>query len=118
MADAEELIALLDDLDADELHRWVRDALVEPERAGPSLHFPERAAARVRLLCSLRYEMGVEADTLPLLVSVLDRLHETHAHLRLLGAAVAAQDTRTREAVLAVLHAARAAAAEDEGNPG
>jgi chaperone modulatory protein CbpM len=57
----------------------------------------------VRLICSLRYDMDVEPGTLPVVLSLMDQLYDTRRRLNALGAAVAAQDSAVREAILRLI---------------
>lgn len=64
------------------------------------LQFSDRECARVRLICTLRYEYEVEEDTMPVVLSLLDQLYETRHKLNSLAAAVASQDSDVRNAIL------------------
>ena len=73
---------------------WVRPAIGE---TGPI--FDEIDVARLRLLCDLRKEMGLTGDAMPVVLSLIDRLHETRRDLRALAEALAAQPADVRHAV-------------------
>lgn len=100
MMRAAELIAANRPMTEDDLDIWIREELVVAIREERGLVFSDRECARVGLIRTLRYELDVEIDTLPVIMSLLDQLYETRARLRALGAAVAAQDRATREAIL------------------
>jgi chaperone modulatory protein CbpM len=107
MKNLEEVITLIPELHREDLDRWMRDALVEAaEEAGTAI-FSETQFARVRLICTLRYDMDVEEETLPVVLDLLDQLHDTRQRLHTLSQAVLAQDEEVRAAVLEVLAAAR-----------
>jgi chaperone modulatory protein CbpM len=59
--------------------------------------------ARVRLICTLHYELEVETETLPTVLSLIDQLYDTRQRLLSLTAAVAAQDESVQAAILAAL---------------
>jgi chaperone modulatory protein CbpM len=103
MMRAAELIAANRPMTEEDLEVWIREELIVAIREDTSFVFTERECARVRLIRTLRYELDVEHETLPVILSLLDQLYETRARLRALGAAVAAQDKATREAILARL---------------
>lgn len=103
MMRAEDLVAAIAALQMHDLEQWVSEALVAPDRESDVLVFSESEAARVRLICSLRYDMDVEPGTLPVVLSLMDQLYETRRRLNALGAAVAAQDTAIRNAILNLL---------------
>lgn len=109
MKNLEEVIALIPELHRQDLDRWMRDALVEAaEEAGTSI-FSETQFARVRLICTLRYDMDVEEETLPVVLDLIDQLHATRERLHRLSQAVLAQDEEVKAAVLTMLSDARRA---------
>ncbi|MGJ8570187.1 MAG: chaperone modulator CbpM [Hoeflea sp.] len=103
MKNLEEVIALLPDLHRDDLERWIRNALVEAAEEAGTSKLNEIQFARVRLICTLRYDMDVEEETLPVVLDLLDQLHDTRARLQMLSQAVLAQDEEVKAAVLQVV---------------
>lgn len=96
----DELLAAIAELQRSDLEVWIEEELVAPRREAATLVFSERQCARVRLLCTLRYELDIEADTLPLVVSLVDELYDTRRRLLALTAAVTAQDEPVQAAIL------------------
>lgn len=111
MMNFDELVAAIDALRRRDLQRWVRESWVSPVRADSTLQFSDRECARVRLICTLRYEYEIEEDTMPVILSLLDQLYETRRRLNALAAAVAGQDSDVRDAIL------KAATPRDETGP-
>jgi chaperone modulatory protein CbpM len=107
MKNLEEVISLVPELHREDLERWIRDALVEAAQEAGNATFNETQFARVRLICTLRYDMDVEEETLPVVLSLLDQLHDTRLRLHKLSQAVLAQDEEVKAAVLQVLAEAR-----------
>jgi len=107
MKNLEEVIALLPDLHRDDLERWIRNALVEAAEEAGTPKLNETEFARVRLICTLRYDMDVEEETLPVVLDLLDQLHDTRLRLHTLSQAVLAQDEEVKAAVLQVVTEAR-----------
>ncbi|MER2509624.1 chaperone modulator CbpM [Amaricoccus sp.] len=103
MTRAEDLIASITVLNRTDLEIWLREELVTATADGETLVFTEMECARVRLICSLRYELEVETETLPVVMSLLDQLYETRARLLSLTAAVTRLDPEARGRVLAGL---------------
>lgn len=97
----EELTATITRLRRADLEAWIRDELVAPAPGSEPPAFSEMECARVRLLCTLTYELEVEGETLPLVVSLLDQLYETRQKLLSLTAAVTAEDPAVRRTILA-----------------
>ena len=103
MMGIEELLASLAPLRREDLAAWIAEELVMAEGTAEAPHFSPAACGRVRLLCTLRYELEIDTETLPVVVSLLDQLHDAQLRLRALAGAVAAQDQAVREAIIAAL---------------
>ncbi len=103
MTRAEDLLASITVLTRADLEVWLREELVTATPEGETLVFSEMECARVRLICSLRYELDVETETLPVVMSLLDQLYETRARLLSLTAAVTRLGPDARTRVLAAL---------------
>lgn len=82
-----------------ELRLWVREGWVRPATGERGPVFDDLDVARVRLLCDLRQDMAVPTDALPVVLSLLDRLHQTRRDLRCLAEAVEEQHEEVRHAV-------------------
>ena len=104
MMRVDDLVATISDLRRSDLETWIREELVVPrqEEAG-TLFFTDMECARVRLICTLHYELEIDADTLPVVLSLVDQLYDTRQRLLSLSAAVAAQDKSVQAAIIAVL---------------
>jgi len=100
---ADDLLATTLGLDADDLARWIGSALVTPTQEEGEVLFSEPDRARVHLLCTLRYTLEIDDDTLPVVLSLIDQLYATRAQLRALAAAVAAQDAGVQKGIVAAL---------------
>jgi chaperone modulatory protein CbpM len=59
-----------------DLQRWIGRAWVRPLELAGEFRFEDIDVARVRLIVTLRDEMRVEEDTLPVVLSLLDQLHD------------------------------------------
>lgn len=103
MIRAEDLIGAAPALDMDTLLRWVAIELVSPTREGDALLFSDRDCARVRLICALRQDMDVDETSLPIILSLIDQLHETRAMMARLTAAINRQDGAVRAAILSAV---------------
>ena len=98
-----DLLATTEGLDPDDLVRWIRDALVTPSQEAGEPLFTDPDRARVQLLCTLRYTLEIEEDTLPVVLSLIDQLYATRAQLRALAAAVAAQEVVVQQGIMSAL---------------
>ena len=103
MKNLEEVISQVPGLNRTDLERWIRDALIEAELQAETPQLSDIQFARVRLICTLRYDMDVEEETLPVVLDLLDQLYDTRERLYTLSQAVLAQDEEVKAAVLQVM---------------
>lgn len=103
MTRIEDLVAAIAALRRADLELWISEALVTPQMQDDAVLFSEMECARVRLLCTLRYDLELADDALAVVAPLLDQLYDTRRKLRALSAAVAQQDAAVREAILAAL---------------
>jgi chaperone modulatory protein CbpM len=93
-----ELIALMERLEADALRQWIELGWITPEASDAGFAFDEVDVARVRLICDLRYDLEVEEESVSIILSLIDQLHDTRRKLRAFAAALEEQpeDVRTK----------------------
>ncbi|MFP4405723.1 MerR family transcriptional regulator [Rhodosalinus sp.] len=96
-----------------ELRLWVREGWVRPAMGESGPVFDEIDVARLRLLCDLRKEMALSPDAMPVVLALIDRLHQTRRDLRLLMEVVEDQPDHVRRAVLDRLRARTGAEARE-----
>lgn len=100
MTTLDEVLSLIDRVDVVELESWIHARWVRPERAGGGWRFTAVDVARVRLIRDIRYEMGVEPETVPLVLDLLDEVYTLRRELRALGEALGEAPPDTREPIL------------------
>ncbi|NKN35962.1 hypothetical protein HFC70_06290 [Agrobacterium sp. a22-2] len=103
MMRVEDIVEQIDALQRSDLDAWISDELVSPQDDGETLVFSEMECARIRLICTLHYELEIDTDTLPVILSLVDQLYQTRQRLLTLSAAVAAQDKAVQAAILAAI---------------
>lgn len=84
-----------------ELRLWVREGWIRPRQKETGPVFDEVDVARIRLLCDLRKDMGISSETVPVVLTLIDRLHETRRTLLCLTEAVEEQPDEVRQAIAA-----------------
>jgi len=62
-----------------------------PQRDEQGYLFDRLDRTRVALACDLHYRMGLDHASLPVILSLIDQLHDARHHLRVLARAVAEQ---------------------------
>jgi len=103
MMSIDDLVAAIAVLQRGDLETWIREELVVPQQETGTPHFTDMECARVRLICTLHYELEIDADTLPVVLSLVDQLYNTRQRLLSLTAAVAAQDKTVQAAIIAAI---------------
>lgn len=101
-----ELLAAIDRLQADALRRWVALGWVTPvHHDGTTLIFEEVDVARIRLICDLIYDIEMDEESLPIILSLLDQLHGTRRLLKRLAGIVDTLPEELRRDIKAALDA-------------
>ncbi len=99
MVHEQELVAHIETLTVRRLRAWVRQGWVRPAESEHGLRFAEPDVARVRLICELRDELGLDEATLPVVLNLIDQVHGLRAELRALAKAVEAQPEDVRRSI-------------------
>lgn len=86
-----ELIAQVTVLERHVLMAWIDDGLIAPHRDEAGYLFDRLDQSRVALACDLHYRMGLEHASLPVILSLIDQLHDARHCLRAMTRAVAEQ---------------------------
>jgi chaperone modulatory protein CbpM len=100
----DELLEAISALQRSDLEAWIRDDLVIPRKEAGTLLFTEMECARVRLICTLHYDLEIDAGTLPTVLSLVDQLYDTRQRLLSLTAAVTKQDKDVQAAIVAAMN--------------
>ena len=107
MTRVDDLVEAISALQRSDLEAWIREELVVPRQEAGALLFTDMECARVRLICTLHYELEIDPETLPVVLSLVDQLYDTRQRLLSLTAAVAAQNEDTQAAVIAAMSSDR-----------
>jgi chaperone modulatory protein CbpM len=99
----DDLLASISTLQRSDLERWISEELVAPQQEAGSLLFSDVECARVRLICTLTYELDIDSGTLPVVLSLIDQLYDTRQRLSSLTRAVAAQDKAIQAAIITAM---------------
>ena len=103
MMRVDDLVAAISSLQRSDLEAWIREELVVPRQEGGTLVFTDMECARVRLICTLHYELEIDVGTLPVVLSLVDQLYDPRQRLLSLTAAVTAQDENVQSAIIAAM---------------
>jgi chaperone modulatory protein CbpM len=86
-----ELFAQYTFLERQVLLTWIEEGVIAPHRDEEGYLFDRVDESRVALACDLHYRMGLDHASLPVILSLIDQLHDARHHLRALAHAVAEQ---------------------------
>ncbi|MBR1275907.1 hypothetical protein [Bradyrhizobium sp. AUGA SZCCT0283] len=98
----DDLLTTIPSLQRGDLEGWIRDELVAPQQDA-GLSFSDMECARIRLICTLTYELEIDSGALPVVLSLLDQLYDTRRRLMSLTRAVALQDKTIQAAIIAAM---------------
>jgi chaperone modulatory protein CbpM len=85
MIGAQELIDRIAALEIEVLDRWIELGWIVPTRSPDGPTFDDAEAARVQLVCDLVYDLEIDEESLPVILSLLDQLHDARRLLRTLS---------------------------------
>lgn len=94
------VVARVERLNLRELRIWVREGWVRPAHSEAGPIFDELDIARIRLLCDLKNDMSLPTDALPVILTLIDRLHQTRRELGALTEALEDQPEVVRRTIV------------------
>lgn len=94
-----ELIAQFTYLERQVLLTWIEEGVIVPERDEQGYLFDRLDRTRVALACDLHYRMGLDHASLPVILSLIDQLHDTRHQLRALARAVTEQPEAVQQEI-------------------
>jgi len=71
MMRVDDLVEAISALQRSDLEAWIREELVTPRQEAGTLLFTDMECARVRLICTLHYELEIDPETLPVVLSLV-----------------------------------------------
>lgn len=94
----DEVIAEIEEITLRQLRFWVRSGWVRPAQAKDGPRFDELDLARVRLIRELRVDMSLDAQAVPVVLSLIDQIHGLRLELKSITEALDEQpeDIRAR----------------------
>jgi chaperone modulatory protein CbpM len=99
----DDIIAQFTRLERRVLLIWIEDGVIAPHRDETGYLFDRIDQARVALACDLHYRMGLEHASLPVILSLIDQLHDTRHHLKALTRAVSEQPDTVQQAITHII---------------
>ncbi len=81
------------------LRQWVRNGWISPA-AADGRRFDDVDLARVRLVCQLKHELGLNEEAVSVVLSLMDQVYGLRCELRALAAAVERQPKKVRREIV------------------
>ncbi|MBI3199640.1 MAG: hypothetical protein HYZ40_19435 [Rhodospirillales bacterium] len=103
MTTLDDLLRLHGGLTTVHVERWVARGLLRPTGDADSWTFETIDVARTHLLAELSGDLGLDDETVEMVIDLVDQVHTLRGQLDLIGRAIAEQPVATREAIAAVL---------------
>lgn len=94
-----ELIGSIARLEAAELRQWIALKWIDPIEREVGYLFEDADVARVHLICDLRYDLEIDEESVPVILSLIDQVHDARRTLRALATAVSEQPDDVRAAI-------------------
>ncbi len=97
MMDRDRVFTVVPGLRAQDLDLWIARAWVKPQADEPVV-FADIDVARIRLLVLLQVDLEIDPEAVPVVLSLLDQLHDARRQLRVVRRAIdeaASTDLRT-----------------------
>ena len=91
------VVATIEALNAEDLRHWVDEGWVRPVKRGRAMTFSGVDLARVLLICDIRYNLMIDEDALPLVLSLLDQIYSLRRELSAVKEALDSQPQSVRE---------------------
>lgn len=97
-----EIIDMFEALGADQLSVWVERGWVRPDGEGDDLVFTQIDVARVRLITECRFELDIDDEAIPVILSLLDQVYGLRRELASLVKAIDVQPDSIRTEIMRV----------------
>jgi chaperone modulatory protein CbpM len=99
MDDETEIVARLQGLTIERLQVWVQRGWVRPVQTGGQTQFTNADVARAALVQDLQELMGLDDETVPVVLKLIDQVHGLRRELKTLLEAVDRQPEAVREQI-------------------
>lgn len=98
-----QVVALIDELTVEHLRVWVEEGWIAPKMSQGGPLYEEIDVARLRLVCELKHELGVNDDALPVVMRLVDQVYGLRRTLRLVSRAIEEQPESVRARIAKAL---------------
>ncbi len=99
----EEVVEQIAPLDAAVLEHWIASGWVLPAAGARTYQFTEVDVARVRLISEMRFDLMIDEEAMPVVLTLLDQIYGLRRQLKRLDRAISAQPSGVRAAIASSL---------------
>ncbi|MDP1839144.1 MAG: chaperone modulator CbpM [Reyranella sp.] len=103
MTTLDDLLRLHGGLTTVHVERWVARGLLRPGGTADSWTFETVDVARTHLLVELTDDLGLDDETIAVVIDLVDQVHTLRGQLDVIAKAIADQPAATREAIASAL---------------
>lgn len=96
----EEVLRSCRRIEASDLTLWVERHWVRPRHRGGTWMFNDIDVARIELICDMRHDMDLNDEAVPVVLALLDAVHDLRRRLSLLAAAIGRLPPEGRAALI------------------
>lgn len=100
MITEQDILIEIESLTAVQLHIWISEDWIRPAQSDSQPVFNEADVARVRLLDMLHNQLDIDSEAIPVILSLLDQVHDLREQMRIICAAIEAQPNDIRNEIL------------------
>lgn len=103
MINEREVLSRIKSVTAVQLRIWVSEEWVRPMRSGAVVVFNDADIARIRLLDMLDNELELGSEAIPIILSLIDQVHDLREQTRIISKAIENQPDDIRMKILEAL---------------
>ena len=100
MIDEREVLSKVGGISAVQLRIWVTQEWVRPAQSGAVVVYNEADIARIHLLHLLDNQLDVGPEAIPIILSLIDQVHDLRGQMQIISRAVEAQPDDVRAEIL------------------
>ena len=98
-----DILVLVERISSVQLRHWIEEDWVRPVRSGGEALFSEADIARIRLIDTLVHELEVGQEAVPIILSLIDQVHDLRNEMRRLAEAIDAHPGDLRASLRTLL---------------
>jgi chaperone modulatory protein CbpM len=99
MRTEQDVIADVREITVVQLRLWVERGCIAPTAGLGEPAYDEIDVARIRLVCQLRDQLGIDEEALPVVLSLVDQLYGTRRELKALLQAIGGEPDEVRQRI-------------------